>query len=127
MQGRERLNKDPELAAYAEEADVQYKTVLQLLEGGISRDQLADVLDLRNTLVSYKENGSFYARISTKATLKAYQASDGDLDLMEIMFTRVAETVESKYGTQLTTFDFDSAVYSVIDDYREGGLEALED
>jgi len=43
------------------------------------------------------------------------------------MFTRVAETVESKYGTQLTTFDFDSAVYSVIDDYREGGLEALED
>lgn len=122
----ERLSKK-DVNYLARGADVTPKTVRKLLKGGVSTSDIGDVLDLRNTLVSYTERGRIYGQVTLETILEAYEDSD-DIDDLEAIFTRAADIARhlQSNGKLVDTGLWNESLHEALNEYKAGGISSLD-
>ncbi|OGM31083.1 hypothetical protein A2630_00250 [Candidatus Woesebacteria bacterium RIFCSPHIGHO2_01_FULL_44_10] len=119
----ERIKIAPnEIKAYAESAGVKHTTVRKFLIAGVPEDDIEEVLDMRNKLTEYDSKGRITGQATVEAMIEAWQCVDGEIDCLDILVDRALEKVIKK----ATTGQFNRALHVAMEEFQNGGLDALD-
>ena len=127
QKGGQTLKVGADILRGIRESGVLWNTVTQLFQGGVRREHLVEVIELRETLTKRGDHLKVIATPTVAQMIEAYHATDRDIDRLELLVDRASDLIElelnniaghkpgSSPGVTITRQDEAAAIYRGLD------------
>ena len=108
----------------AKDAGVTVRTVARLITGGVALNDVLEVIDFRDSLMTMSPKGRVTGQVTVDAILSVYHVAEGDMQILELIVDRTEKIVAvNRLSRDPRTSDFNNALYQAAEQYAYHGID----